>query len=160
MSGDNASAIGVTSKVPHRRSQAVRGIAALIALICIANLSSGSWGQLAACELCTQNELHTRLLGLGALAWGAVALGLQRVSAGSLGQGGVSTLLALLAGAHLGLVGTQLAEPRLCVLCLSAALLASLAFGVQHWQRRVPLSAWVVLPVALFSAPPLLLGAA
>ena len=136
-----------------RRNWALRGVAGAIALLCLANLSNSGWGQFAGCALCAQDELHLRLLGFGALAWGGLALSLPRWNAAWL-----SSALALLAGSHLGLVGTQLAEPRLCVLCLSAAVLALVALGVQLWRRPVGAGVWIAFPLATFLAPPLLLG--
>lgn len=136
-----------------RRSWALRGVAGAIALLCLANLGNAGWGQFAGCALCAQDELHLRLLGFGALAWGGVALSLPRWNAARL-----SGTLALLAGSHLGLVGTQLAEPRLCVLCLSAAVLALVALGLQLWKRPVGAGVWIAFPLATFIAPPLLLG--
>ncbi len=128
-------------------------MAGAIALLCLANLSNAGWGQFAACALCAQDEVHLRLLGFGALAWGGLALSLPRWNAAWLGSA-----LALLAGSHLGLVGTQLAEPRLCVLCVSAALLSFVALVLQLWKRPVGAGVWIAFPLATFVAPGLLLG--
>lgn len=112
-----------------------RGVAAVnCALIALAWLT-GSAPDSASCSACAAGPVGHGLLLLGGIAWGIVALLLHRTSVGTRGP-----LLAILAGAHIGLLGFLLAALRFCPPCLgttafSVVALLPFLLSVAAWRH-------------------------
>lgn len=141
---------------PRAARLAVRlatALAALNAGVCSLGLVLGSWGNVAACALCEAHPQHALLLKLGAVVWGSLALLAPRLPIWVL-----RPVVAGLSGAHFGLLLMQLAEPRFCLVCVTAGALALAAWAVLQWRQPWAWTAVVAFGGLLLAAPPLLLN--